>query len=87
MYTWAVTETPREPTHISEAKRAGTRVSLISLAVIWALLAVLLLWPALLTHSRGKPFSVLFWVGLVALLFLGSMIVWIWIRIRIRARR
>ncbi len=66
---------PDEAPHVREAKRAATRTSAIFLMTVWVLIAALLIFDAINTHSHGHAPSAFFWIGLVALVaFTGSIV-------------
>ena len=74
----------QDPPHIAEAKRASGRTGLVASVVIWFVLALFLWLPALVRHSHGHPFTTGFWVGVVAEVVYGALIVRLWLKHRAR---
>lgn len=63
---------------LREAQRAVTRTSAISLAIIWLVLAVGLILPAIHAHWRGNSASIFYWAGVVGLLAFAWLVIKVW---------
>ena len=70
-----MSDKPAEPAHITEAKRAAARTGFVAGAVIWVLITGLLVFEIVRDAQRPGPYPQSLWIGVIASLFAGAMIV------------